>query len=142
MRPDVPEGRWPRGLYAARCSRGPVSGAARGLAGPDLVGRGMRWFLAGLSGLERLRAEGWRNEVGRSRRAHACPAADSAPYPDASTPIVIRGEAAGLSQRRISSSSLTGNVTQPAVGVPMLMCRKIALPSPGVRAVLYAITVP
>jgi hypothetical protein len=136
----------------------------------------MRWFLAGLSGLERLRAEGWRVAGTKSpgaaavmparrglragacaltpvrrghacalmpvRRGHACPPADSALYARASTPIVIRGEAAGLSQRRISSSSLTGNVTQPAVGVPMLMCRKMALPSPGVRAVLYAITVP
>jgi hypothetical protein len=129
----------------------------------------MRWFLAGLSGLERLRTEGWRAAGTKSagaaaltpaRRAHscaprsllraaltparrhACPAADSALYPPALTPIVIRGDAAGLSQRRISSSSPAGNVTQPAVGVPMLMCRKIALPSPGVRAVLYAITVP
>ena len=66
----------------------------------------------------------------------------SASFPQAVTPIVMRGDAAGLSHRRISSSSPTGNVTQPAVGVPMLMCRKMALPSPGVRAVLYAITAP
>jgi hypothetical protein len=55
---------------------------------------------------------------------------------------VIRGDAAGFSQRRISSNSPIGNVTQPAVGVPMFRCRKIALPSPGVRAVLYAMTAP
>jgi hypothetical protein len=47
--------------------------------------------------------------------------------PEVWTPIVTRGESAGFSQRRIFSSSPTGSVTQPAVGIPMLICRKIAL---------------
>ena len=57
-------------------------------------------------------------------------------------PIAIWGDAAGSSQRRISSSSPPGSATQPAVGMPTFTCRKIALPSPGVRAVLYPMTAP
>jgi hypothetical protein len=49
--------------------------------------------------------------------------------------MVIRGAAAGPSHRRTSSGSLTGQVTQPAA-VPVRAPSKIALPSPGVRAML------
>ena len=50
--------------------------------------------------------------------------------------IVIFGWSCGLSQSRIVMSLGRGRETQPTVGELNPTCRKIALPSPGVRAVL------
>src|SRR5262249_29070829 len=57
-------------------------------------------------------------------------------------PMMMRGCRDGSSQRSTSSSCPCGSETQPAVAPPVDTCRKIALPSPGVRAALYAITAP
>src|SRR5262245_15131479 len=57
-------------------------------------------------------------------------------------PIAITGERPGSSQRSNASTWSVGSATQPAVELPCDTCRKIALPRPGVRAVLYAITAP
>ncbi len=54
----------------------------------------------------------------------------------AATPSPMSGRCAGFSHLSTLSNSPIGSVTQPVVAVPMLTCRKIALPRPGVRAVL------
>ena len=58
------------------------------------------------------------------------------------SPMMIRGCCDGSSQRNTSSSCPCGSATQPAVDPPVDTCRKIALPIPGVRPALYAITAP
>ena len=60
----------------------------------------------------------------------------------AAVPMMMRGERCGSSQRNTDKSSGSGSATHPAVVPPLVTCRNIALPRPGVRAVLYAITAP